>query len=154
LDPKWKLIQLQTGLITPGTNETHSMHSFGKRVTSRFCRIAFRHQLYVRYEANIEFTLTNGAKGGFLEHREATVVDSKVAYVEAEEYIALQLGQIIVPEPKIEYYGAYLPFEHGHRLGDVLQVGDLANDIQAGLLHAAGTGRDFGVGRTELRCLR
>jgi len=102
----------------------------------------------------ISITLTDGAKGGFLEHREATVVNGEVAYVKAEEHVALQFGQVVVPESKVEYYGAYLPLEHGHRLGDVLQVGDLAHDVQAGLLHAAGTGRDLGVGRTELRGLR
>jgi len=116
--------------------------------------VASRSGISRTYDMNIEFTLTNGAKGGFLEHREATIVDGEVTYVEAKEHVALQLGQIVVPKSKVEYYGVDLPLEHGHRLGDVLQVGNLANNVQAGFLHAAGTGRDLDVGRTDLRCLR
>lgn len=81
-------------------------------------------------------------------------MDGEVAYVEPEEHISLQLGQVVMPEPKIEYHEVRPSLKHGHGLGDVLQVGDLAHNVQAGFLHAAVTGRDLAVGRTDLRCLR
>jgi len=48
--------------------------------------------------------LTDGTKGRFLEHRKATIVDGEVAYIEPEEHVSLQLGQGVMPEPKIEYH--------------------------------------------------
>lgn len=81
-------------------------------------------------------------------------MDGEVAYIEPEEHVSLQLGHVVMPEPKIEYHDVWPSLKHDHGLGDVLQIGDLAYDVQAGFLHAAVTGRDLSVGRTDLRRLR
>lgn len=46
-------------------------------------------------------------------------MDSEMVYVETEENISLQLGQVVVPKPKVEYHGIRLSLEHGHGLEDV-----------------------------------
>lgn len=81
-------------------------------------------------------------------------MDGEVAYIEPKEYVSLQLRQVVVPKPKIEYHDVRLSFKHTHGLADVLHVGDLAHNIQAGFLHVTVTGRDVVVGRTDQRYLR
>lgn len=81
-------------------------------------------------------------------------MNGEVAYVEPKEYVSLQLRQAVVPKPKVEYYDVRLTLKHGHGLADVLHVGDLAHNVQAGFLHATVTGRDIVVGRTDHRYLR
>lgn len=80
-------------------------------------------------------------------------MDGEMAYVEPKKHISLQLRQVVMPEPKIEYYEVGSSLKHGHGLGDVLQVGDLAHNVQARFFHAAVTGRDLAMGRTDLRRL-
>lgn len=101
----------------------------------------------------IDLILTDRTKGRFLEHREATIMNGEVAYVESEEHVSLQLRQVVVPEPKVEYHEVRPTLKHRHGLADMLHVGDLAHNVQAGFLHAAVTGRDIVVGRTDLRYL-
>lgn len=110
--------------------------------------------LHLLLHNSIIRTLTKRTKGGFLEHREATIVDSEVVYVEPKEHVPLQLRQVVVPKPKVEYHDVRFSLEYGHGLEDVCHVSDLAHDVQAGLFHAAGTGRDLVGGRTEMRRLR
>lgn len=98
--------------------------------------------------------LTDRTKGRFLKHREATIMNGEMTYVEPEKNISLQLGQGVMPEPKIEYHDVRSSLQHDHGLRDVLQVSDLAHNIQAGFLYAAITWRDLAVWRTDLRRLR
>jgi len=98
----------------------------------------------------MSYTLTDRTKGRFFKYREATIMNGEVAYIKPEEHVSLQLGQGVVPEPKIEYHEIRPSLKHGHGLGDVCQVGDLAHNVQARFLHAAVTGRDFAVRRTDL----
>lgn len=93
-------------------------------------------------------------KGRFLEHRETAIMDGEVTYVEPKEHISLQLWQVVVPKSKVEYHDVRFTLKHGHSLADLRHVGDLAYNVQAGFLHAAVTGRDIVVGRTDLRYLR
>lgn len=80
-------------------------------------------------------------------------MNGEMAYVQPKEHISLQFRQVVMPQPKIEYYGVGPSLKHGHGLGDVLQVSDLAHNVQAGFLHATVTGRDLAMGRTDLRRL-
>lgn len=66
-------------------------------------------------------------------------MDGEVGYCKAKERISLQLGQSVVPKSEIKYFGV-LPLEFAHSLGDVLQLGALAHNVQTGFLHTTGTG--------------
>ena len=80
-------------------------------------------------------------------------MNGQMADVEAEEHVRLQLGQTVVPEPEIEDDSVGLSFERAHHAGDVRQIRVLAYYVQSGFLQGAGTGRDFGVRRAQLRYL-
>lgn len=60
----------------------------------------------------------------------------QVPDVQAQEDEPGQLGEVVVPQLKVEYHQG-LALQHAHRAADVLLVGELAEDVQAVLLHHA-----------------
>lgn len=95
--------------------------------------------------------LTNGAERRLLDDGQRTVVYGQVPDVHAQEHKSLQLGQVVVPELQVEYDQRRFTLEHGHRLGYVLQVGELAEYVEAAvLLHGAHARRDLPVRGTLL----
>lgn len=95
--------------------------------------------------------LTDGAERRFLDDGQRAVVYGQVADVHAQEHETLQLGQVVVPELQVEYDQRRFALEHGHRLGDVLQVRELAQDVEATVLfYRAHARRDLTVRGTLL----
>lgn len=76
-------------------------------------------------------------------------MDGQVTDVKGQEDEALQLGQIVVAKLQVEDDGT-LALQRAHRLGDVRQIGGLAQDVQPVLLHRADAGRDLALLRTHL----
>lgn len=95
--------------------------------------------------------LTDRTEGRLFDHGQRAVVDGQMADVHAQKHEPLQLGQVVVPELQVEYDQRRFALKHGHRLGYVLQVGELAQDVQtAVLLHRAHARRDLAVRGTLL----
>jgi len=95
--------------------------------------------------------LTDGTQRRLLNDGQRAVVYGQVPYVHAQEHETLQLGQVVVPKLQVEYDQRRFAFEHGHRLGYVLQVSELAQYVQTAiLLHRAHAGSDLAVGGTLL----
>lgn len=94
--------------------------------------------------------LTHGTETGLFNDRERTVVDGEMSDVYPEEHEALQLGQVVVPQLQVKYDYRGLPLQHRHGLADVLQIGELAQDVQPVLLGRAHAGLQLGPGRAVL----
>lgn len=74
--------------------------------------------------------------------------------VEAEEHVPLQFRQVVIPETQVKDDRVRPAFQRLHGVADVRQVRELADDVQAGFLQGAGTGRDLVVRGAELQRLR
>lgn len=97
--------------------------------------------------------LTQRTEGRLLDGSQTAVVHGQVSDVERQEHEALQLRQVVVAQLQVEDY-RILALERAHRLVDVRQVGRLAQNVQAILLHLAGARRYFVGRRTRLRLIR
>jgi len=99
----------------------------------------------------IDRQLTDRTEGRLFDHGQRTVVYGQVPDVHAQKYETLQLGQVVVPEFQVEYDQRRFALKYGHRFGYVLQVGELAQNVQAAVfLHRAHARRDLAVRGTLL----